>query len=235
MDQQTIELLERIRRFAMPDGPVEGGGTWIRQAGEMRFAPDRPWMPFRAEQWFEGDGIDFRWEAQVRMAPLLRASVVDAFERGRGVLVARVLGVFPVARSRGPITDRGEALRGLAELPWHPFAFREAPGFAWQARDDGGLGITFDDGRTHASLEFEVDGEGRVLGVTASRPHGSERTAVEMPWSGRFSGWRPLGGLRVPTVAEVAWTLPGGPFTYWRGRVTELRVLPRSPEPRGPA
>lgn len=32
------------------------------------------------------------------------------------------------------------------------------------------------------------------------------------------------GGLRVPTTAEVAWELPEGPFTYFRGRVTALQV-----------
>jgi hypothetical protein len=49
----------------------------LRQEGEMRFAPDRPWLPFAAEQWVPGAGIEFRWLASVRMAPLVRARVVD--------------------------------------------------------------------------------------------------------------------------------------------------------------
>jgi hypothetical protein len=31
--------------------------------------------------------------------------------------------------------------------------------------------------------------------------------------------------IRVPTLAEVTWHLPEGPFTYWRGRIKEFRVL----------
>ena len=50
-----------------------------------------------------------------------------------GSLTARDLGVIPVAGARGPETDKGEALRGLAELPWRPFAFREGQGFSWEA------------------------------------------------------------------------------------------------------
>jgi hypothetical protein len=83
MKEQTHGLLERIRRYAMQEGSVEGRGTWLRQQGEMRFAPDRPWMPFEAEEWFEGSGIDFRWRARVRMAPIVSAQVVDSFEGGR--------------------------------------------------------------------------------------------------------------------------------------------------------
>jgi len=107
----------------MPEGPLETSGTWLRQEGEIRLAPDRPWMPFSAEQWFRGNRLEFRWQARVRMAPLLFARVLDCFEGGRGLLSARVLGFIPVARSRGHPTDVAEAMRGLAELPWRPLAF----------------------------------------------------------------------------------------------------------------
>lgn len=54
------ELLERVRHCALPGGPLECGGTWLRQVGEMRMAPDRPWLPFEAQEWFEGAGLDLR-------------------------------------------------------------------------------------------------------------------------------------------------------------------------------
>ncbi len=227
MDEPARELLERIRRFSMPGGPVECRGTRLTQVGEMRFALDRPWMPFEAEQWFEGSGIDFRWRAKVRMAPLVRATVVDSFEHGRGLLVARLLGLIPVARARGPETDVGEAMRGLAELPWRPFAFRQVPPFGWEARGAGRLGATFDDGRVHVAVEFEVDDQGCVRGMSVpGRPRGVGKASVETPWSGRFAEYRAFGGLRVPTAGEVSWVLPEGPFTYWRARVTQLEALP---------
>ncbi len=160
------------------------------------------------------------------MAHFLSARVVDSFERGKGALTAKVLGIIPVARARGSETDKGEALRGLAELPWRPFAFRDAPCFSWEAAGSDKLRATYDDGRTRAALEFRVDGEGRVLGAAASsRPRLVGKTVVDAPWSGAFGEYRRFEGLRVPTAAEVAWHLPEGPFTYWRGRVIEFRVL----------
>ncbi len=226
MTDRVGELLERVRRFAMPAGPVECRGTWLRQVGEMRFAPDRPWFPFEAEQWFEGDGLDFRWEARARMAPHLRARVTDAFENGRGRLIARVLGVIPVARSRGRETDKGEAMRGIAELAWRPFAFRESPVLAWDETAAGLLRATHTSASWRAAIEFEVDGEGRVLAYTArDRPRGTGKQSVETAWAGRFAEYRELGRMRVPTRAEVAWVLPDGPFTYWRGQVVDFRTL----------
>ena len=131
MDERAQELLERLRRAAMPEGPIECKGTWLRQVGEMRLAPDRPWFPFEAEQWFEGDGIEFRWKARAKMAPLLRASVTDAFQGGRGLLVARLLGVLPVARSRGPATDKGRrcgASRSCRGARWGFASHAGSPG-----------------------------------------------------------------------------------------------------------
>jgi hypothetical protein len=225
MNERTRELLERIRRFAMPEGPVQCRGTWLRQVGEMRFAPDRPWFSFQAEQWFEGDGIEFRWKARAKMAPLLRASVTDAFEAGRGLLVARLLGVIPVARSRGPATDKGEAMRGIAELPWRPFAFRDSPSLTW-ALASNRLRAEYYDGRTQVAVEVEVDSDGRVLSCRApNRPRLVGKVVVDTPWSGKMSDYAKFDRFRIPTRAEVAWMLPEGPFTYWRAEVTDFRAL----------
>ena len=100
------------------------------------------------------------------------------------------------------------------------------PGFNWDARDADKLRATFDDGRTRATVEFEVDAEGRMLGVTASsRPRVVGKSVVDTAWSGAFAEYRIFDRLRVPTRAEVTWHLPEGPFTYWRGRVIDFRVL----------
>lgn len=219
-------LLDRVRHYALPNADLECRGTWLRQLGEMRFAPDRPWMPFTAEQWFLGNGIDFRWRAWVRMAPLINARVIDLFEAHTGKLTAMLFGFIPVARARGPAADKGEAMRGLAELPWRPFAFRDDSHFRWEAIDNHKLRATFAGGATQVSIVFDIDSDGRVLGGTSpSRPRIVGKSVVETGWSGTFGEYKLLDGVRVPTVAEVSWLLPEGPFTYWRGRVTGFRIL----------
>jgi len=209
----------------MPEGAAACAGTWLRQEGEMRFSPDRPWMPFTAEQWFRGSGVDFRWQASVRMAPFIRARVVDSFEDGRGTLRARILGFIPVAASTGPATDRGEAMRGLAELPWRPAAFRELRRLSWELVAADKVRGTFNDQTTRAAVDFLVDDDGQVLGGASHRPRMVGESVVETAWSGSFRNYKMFEGLRVPTSAEASWHLPDGPFPYWRGRVVEFRVL----------
>lgn len=224
MSNEVKDILARIRGFAMPAGSRGGEGTRLRQVGEMRFAKDRPWMPFEAEQSFLGDGLEFRWEGRIRMAPLLFARVVDAFQGGRGRLDAKVFGLIPLARSRGPATDVGEAMRGLAELPYRPSAFREGGGIEWKAWGEDRLSATIEVGPTRATVEFGVDAEGRVESCRAARrPRLVGKEFVETGWQGEFSLYREFDGMRVPTLAEVAWELGEGRFTYFKGRVVAFR------------
>jgi hypothetical protein len=72
----------------------------------------------------------------------------------------------------------------------------------------------------------QVDADGRELAVTApNRPRLVGKSVVDTAWSGRVSEYQTFGRLRVPTVAEATWHLPEGPFTYWRGRVTDFKTL----------
>ena len=209
----------------MPEGPKQCRGTWLRQEGEMRFAPGKPWLPFRAEQSFPGNCIDFRWKAWVRVASVIPTRVVDAFEHGRGTLTATAFGFIPVARSRGPATDKGEAMRGLAELVWRPFVFGAAPSLTWESAGESILRIAFKNAHTRADVLFEVDARGEVQSVSApGRPRIIGATVIETPWSGVFGNYRTFYGVRVPTRAEVSWSLPEGQFTYWRGRLTDFGV-----------
>jgi hypothetical protein len=225
MSRSAEDLLERVRRFALPEGDVEPREVRFKQEGEMRLSPSARWKPFRAEQWMSAAAIDFRWRAWFRMASFAPVRVVDAFEGGRGRLRALGFGVLPLFRGEGPDFDRGEAMRALAELPWRPYAFGVIPHVRFTAARQNVLLATFEDGRTRAEVEMTIDDEGRVAGASAIRPRAEGKRIVDTQWTGSFGDYRRFGRVRVPASAEVAWILPEGPFAYWRGRITGFPEL----------
>lgn len=224
-DSQIL-LLERVRRFALPEPRSQGRRFLLRQGGEIRMAPEKPWLAFHAEQWFDAAGLDFCWTARARMARIVPVTVVDAFQRGRGLLSVRIAGLIPVARMQGGETDRGEAMRALAELPWRPSGFSApVPSLAWSAPAPETLRASFDDGRTRCSVDLEIDSEGRVLSAGApDRARSVGSRLVLTPWRGVFSNYKLFGGVRIPTRAEVSWLAPEGPFAYFRSVVTDFRL-----------
>jgi hypothetical protein len=71
-----------------------------------------------------------------------------------------------------------------------------------------------------------VDGKGHVLGGRASgRPRMDGKSLVETAWSGNYGEFRILNGISIPTQAGATWHLPEGPFTYWRVRILDFRLL----------
>ena len=225
MDNGADEILQRVRRFAMPEGDVEPRDFRFAQTGEMRLAPDQPWLPFTAEQWMSGGSLDFRWTAWSRLARVAPVRVVDALERGSGRLTVSAFGVLPIVRERGAALDRGEVQRALAELPWRPFLFGCARQMSWEAPKGRTLRATYEDGQMRVSVDLEIDGEGRVVGGSAVRPRLVGGSVVETKWIGSFADYRAFGRFRVPTSAEVAWGLGDAPFVYWRGRLASFPPL----------
>ena len=64
-----------------------------------------------------------------------------------------------------------------------------------------------------------------MVGVSADARPRLEDKGKPTPWAGSFSDYAELGGIRLPTKAEVRWELEDGPFTYWRGEITAVEPI----------
>ena len=208
-----------LSRYLDRSGVAAGGisSTLLHQEGEIRLAPDKPWIKFSAEQTIDATKTAFRWHARFKMAPLLTGVVEDAFEDGKGRLDAKIWGVIPVAHARGLDVDRGEAQRYLAELPWCPAAIAENPELHFAQRDEHTVRVWVLDETWWVDLQLDADGDIRVASTTTRL-----RDGVAQPWAGRFDDYRDFGGVRAPSKAEVWWDGPDGRFTYWRAEITSI-------------
>ena len=181
-------------------------------------------LPFKAVEELSVRTIEFEWRAVFGPNPLVRMIVVDRYREGEGSLTAKVWGLVPAVRSFGPGTDRGEAMRYLAELAWVPHAIAANPALSWRELGEDSVEVsTLVAGRA-ASVQLAFDDSGLLRTATAIRPRLAGKTAVDTPWVGNFGDYEELAGIRVPCSAEVSWELPEGPFTYWRVEVRSLEA-----------
>ncbi len=191
----------------------------LEQRGEMRLKPGAKWLTFTAEHWAAVGEVAFCWHARVKMAPFVTAVVEDAFEEGHGRLDAKIWGALPVAHGEGADFDRGEAQRYLAELPWNPGALRFNSALHYEERAESSVRVWHGEPETYVNLFLDDAGD-VVRTFCDNRPHGDEGPRS---WEGRFHAYAELDGLHVPTRGEVAWLLPDGEFSYWRGEIVSLR------------
>jgi Family of unknown function (DUF6544) len=204
-----------------PEGTEIPGHVRLAQAGEMVRRPGEKPLEFRAVQDYEVAKVGFEWRASFGPNPMVRLNVVDRYRDGEGSLSVRVWGLVPLSRSSGPDSDRAEAMRYLAELPWVPQALGSNPELSWRDLEDGSVEVSTLIGGRAASVRLSFD-DGLIRSASGIRPRIAGRTAIDTPFTGTFGDYVELGGIRVPGSAEVSWDLPEGPFTYWRGEVTSL-------------
>jgi hypothetical protein len=106
---------------------------------------------------------------------------------------------------------------------WFPTALLPGQGIEWSPIDDGSARATLAHGGSRVSAVFFFDEEDRVSRIHAERWYQKDDGGFELrPWTGRWRNYQRRDGLLVPTEGEVAWNLPEGDLTYWRGRVDDI-------------
>jgi len=204
---------------ALPEGAGEPQRVRVRQTGEMVQKPGGRRLEFTGVQVYATTRVEFEWRASFGTNPFVRVRVTDRYRDGEGLLIARIWGLVPATKNSGPETDRGEAMRYLAELPWVPFAMTANRELSWRELDDGEVEVSTLVGGAAASVRLGFDDSGLIRTASAMRPRVADGAWVDTPWVGEFGNYIDVGGFRVPGSAEVSWALPEGSFTYWRAEV----------------
>ena len=217
--------VQRYFRAVLTDGqPIIVAGT-IEMVGTINLSETADqWKPFTSHQRVVTGRPGFLWDAQVDMFPGVPARVVDSYITGQGHLIAKLLGLFPVASAHGGgEMARGEFMRYFAEAAWYPTALLPSQGVRWQAVDDASAKATIVDGPITLTLLFRFNEAGLIASVLAeSRGAGVGKDMVMLPWDCTLSDYQPQDGMLLPMTGEAAWVRPEGRKAYFVGHVKKL-------------
>ncbi len=219
-------VVQRWFRSTLQPGQPMVAAARLEHRGSFNLgeAADR-WRPFTSTQRVVTRRPGFVWDARIAMLPGLAVHVHDAYVAGTGVLRPALAGLLRLGdlQGEGEIA-RGELMRFFAEAAWYPTALLPSQGVRWEAVDDRSARATLADGAHTLVLTFGFGADGAMQSMHAdARGRTVGDRTVQTPWEGRWSDHRVVQGLRVPMSGEVAWLVPEGRKTYWRGTVTSLQ------------
>jgi hypothetical protein len=214
----------RYFQFALTPGQPLIRSARIEHAGEFRGGLDAPWSPFTSVQHFTASPPGFVWDARIRMAPLVTVRVRDSYIEGVGSMHGKAASLVTVVDQTGqPAINAGALHRYLAEAVWLPTALLPSQGVVWEPIDDTTARATLTDAGASVSLEFQFAPTGEIVRTfTPERYRDVNGTGVPTPWAGKYRRYAQVAGTRVPMEGEVAWMLPEGELTYWRGRLVKI-------------
>jgi len=223
------EPVQRYLANALTEGQPYVRTVRLQQSGEFRLGDAMaPWKPLRATQHFTVHPPGFIWDAGIEILPLVPVRVVDMYKAGKGALCAKILSSVPVADAEpSPELNSGELMRYLAETVWFPTALLPGEGVDWEPIDEQSARATIGHRGTTVSIVFHFNSRNEVERVSAEERYREVDGAFEpTPWTGHFSNYQVRDGMLIPLDGEVAWNLPGGDLSYWRGHLVEIEYQP---------
>ena len=215
--------VKRYFQTVLKDGQPIITAVTMQHTGTFNMsATAENWKPFTSTQRVITDRPGFDWDARVEMLPGVAAHIHDAYIAGSGLLKVAVFGLIPVANL--PETadlSKGEFMRFCIEAPWYPTALLPSQGVVWQSVDAQSADAVFTDAGIKINLRFGFGTDGLITTVfAAERGRLVGKKIIQAPWQARYSNYAERSGMVVPSQGEVAWVLPEGIKTYYRGLIT---------------
>ena len=229
--------VKRYFQTVLKDGqPIITAAT-VQHSGTFNMsATAENWKPFTSTQRVITHRPGFDWDALVMLLPGVAAHIHDAYIAGSGVLKVAIFGLIPVANL--PETadlSKGEFMRFCIEAPWYPTALLPSQGVVWRSVDAQSADAVFTDAGITINLRFGFGADGLITTVfAAERGRLVGEKITQAPWQARFSNYAERNSMVVPIQSEVAWLLPEGVKTYYRGLMTNASYEFAGPPDRKP-
>lgn len=193
----------------------------LKQKGLMRTEPQKPWMPFEAEQYFNVERPGFIWFANVKAAPLTHIAGRDKYYEGKGNMLIKIMSLIKVADGVGEEMDQGALARYLSETMWFPTAALNDY-IKWESIDDRSARATMTYQGVTASGVFVFDQQGNPVSFSAKRYRNQGGKFTLDDWYTPVHEYKEFNGIRIPAEGEAIWKLPAGDFSYIRLEITEI-------------
>jgi len=193
----------------------------LRQVGRIRQAEKSAWMKLEAEEYYSTSPQAFIWKAflPARKFPLTLGR--DAYIKGQGSMLIKMLSLIPMVNAAGSEVDQGAMMRYLNEMTWFPAAFLGG-NVTWKAIDDRSAEVTLTDGGKSVSAVMSFDPEGKPLNFVAQRYRMMGQGFDLETWSTPFTGYGEFEGLKLPVRGQGVWNLKEGDLVYVELEITDL-------------
>lgn len=222
---QLPQPVQKYFRLVLHDSASIIQRASITQNGGFRVNPDdRSWADMKATQVFTTHKRGFVWNAVIKMAPMIKAKVIDSYIDGKGGMKGKVLSLITIINETPrPELNKAALQRYLAESVWFPTALLPGQGVEWTQIDEKTARATIEDSGITVSLDFEFNNVGEIVSVyTDERYREVDGQYKLFPWKGTFSDYMDIQGYRIPSFGQVAWILEDGLYSYWRATLTTI-------------
>ena len=211
--------VKRWLRYSNVIGKTKISTVRLKQSGLMKTEMGQKGMPTKAEQYFSVENPGFIWKARVKMAPFLFFRGRDKYFKGKGNMLIKLMGLYPVVDGKGKSFNQGTLLRFLGEIVWFPTA-AVSEYINWEEIEEKTARETMNYGEITASAKFIINSKGEVVKYICQRFKGDSNS--KETYKALLSNYKEFNGIKIPVTGEAVWELEQGDFSYYKFELTDI-------------
>lgn len=208
------EPVQHYFKHVLQEGQPYISYVSLTHGGQFKLGPDKAWLDIKGEQYFTTEKPGFIWKGTTAMF-----TARDMYIGTKGRLVVLLLSLIKVADSKGEKFNEGELQRWLAESVWFPTNLLPSDQLNWSAIDAHTAKLTFQYQDVSFFYVVTFNEMGEIAYMETQRFMNESNREV---WHCKFTHYREMNGIIVPTTGEVSWKLAKGDFSYAKFKVEKI-------------
>lgn len=215
--EQLNGLPEPVQRYfkrVLKEGQPYISYVRLTHDGQFKTGLDKDWMNIKGEQYFTTEKPGFIWKGTTAMF-----SARDMYISDKGRLVVSLLSLINVVDAQGEKFNEGELQRWLAESVWFPTNLLPSDKLNWSAIDAQTAKLTFQYQDVSFSYVVIFNENGEIAHMETKRFMSESNREI---WRCKFTDYRGMNGIIVPTTGEVIWKLKKGDYPYAKFKVKKI-------------
>ena len=213
---------------AAPRGQANLSHVAVSQRGQLESG--ERWLDFRSEATYRPSPLAFEWRARLGVMFGIWVIASDGHANGEGWGGAKLWGVKTIGGRQGPEVLPTQFIRNIAELAWLPDIAIADTALRWTGAGADAFEVSADAADREVTVRFDLDGGADIMRASSpARPYDVPEGFEDAPWRYDLSEHRELDGVRIPTTVAATYSLPDGPWEYFRAHVTSRQRFPAEP------
>jgi len=225
-EADLLHLPEQVQAYLRTVGVV--GKPKVRSfrmvcSGEFKTAPDKGFVPFRAEQYTVVDTSRRFYFMSLSMSGLPVIGL-HVYKDAAATMQIRLAGLVTVADARGELMNKAETVTVLNDMCLIAPATLIDPRITWEPVDEDRVRAIFTHQGITISAELVFNDQHELVNFISNDRYltVSGQDYQSAPWSTPVSDYQDYGGIRLASTGEAHWQLPEGDYCYGRIRLESI-------------
>ncbi|HTI10522.1 MAG TPA: DUF6544 family protein [Puia sp.] len=214
------EPVQRYFRHVLKEGQPYISYVRLFHKGRFRTSLKSGWRNIEGEEYFTTENPGMIWKGRTTSF-----TAIDKYAGGKGQLKVFFLSLFRILKREGPVYDKSEMMRWLAESVWFPTNLLPDERLQWEPIDAHHALLCFQHANLQLFFKVSFNDKGEIVEFETKRYMDPLRQET---WFGRVGSYQQHNGILIPGMIRALWRLKECDFCYAEFEVS--RVEYNNPE-----